>query len=87
MIIFHGIYKRQTFTNSIVLPIDISGGPTPEELWKLLDQCDLSNSHCSTPCISPSPSLIAAGPKIKSSNVLFLNQSQNPDAMPGPSQT
>ncbi|XP_029665853.1 BTB/POZ domain-containing protein KCTD3 isoform X1 [Formica exsecta] len=64
-----------------------SGGPTPEELWKLLDQCDLSNSHCSTPCISPSPSLIASGPRIKSSNVLFLNQSQNPDATPGPSQT
>lgn len=69
------------------LATDTSGGPTPEELWKLLDQCDLSNSHCSTPCISPSPSLLAAGPRIKSSNVLFLNQSQNPDAMPGPSQT
>ncbi|XP_024881457.1 BTB/POZ domain-containing protein KCTD3 isoform X1 [Temnothorax curvispinosus] len=65
---------------------DTSGGPTPEELWKLLDQCELSNSHCSTPCISPSPSLLAAGPRIKSSNVLFLNQSQNPDATPGPSQ-
>ncbi|KAL6444821.1 hypothetical protein ACFW04_002096 [Cataglyphis niger] len=64
-----------------------SGGPTPEELWKLLDQCDLSNSHCSTPCISPSPSLITSGPRIKSSNVLFLNQSQNPDATPGSSQT
>ncbi|KYM83601.1 BTB/POZ domain-containing protein KCTD3 [Atta colombica] len=66
---------------------DTSGGPTPEELWKLLDQCDLSNSHCSTPCISPSPSLLAAGPRIKSSNVLFLNQSQNPEPTPGPSQT
>ncbi|XP_028048054.1 BTB/POZ domain-containing protein KCTD3 isoform X1 [Monomorium pharaonis] len=66
---------------------DTSGGPTPEELWKLLDQCDLSNSHCSTPCISPSPSLLAAGPRIKSSNVLFLNQSQNPEPAPGPSQT
>ncbi|EZA55758.1 BTB/POZ domain-containing protein KCTD3 [Ooceraea biroi] len=65
---------------------DTSGGPTPEELWKLLDQCDLSNSHCSTPCISPSPSLIAAGSRIKTSNMLFLNQSQNPDATPGPSQ-
>ncbi|XP_058808966.1 BTB/POZ domain-containing protein KCTD3 isoform X2 [Phymastichus coffea] len=56
---------------------EFPGGPTPEELWKLLDQCDLSNSHCSTPCISPSPSLIASGPRIKASNVLFLNQSQN----------
>lgn len=66
---------------------DVSGGPTPEELWKLLDQCDLSNSHSSTPCISPCPSLISTGPSIKTSNVLFLNQSQNSDATPGPSQT
>ncbi|XP_012275809.1 BTB/POZ domain-containing protein KCTD3 isoform X2 [Orussus abietinus] len=62
------------------------GGPTPEELWKLLDQCDLSNSHCSTPCISPCPSLVAAGPRLKASNVLFLNQSQNAEPAPGPSQ-
>ncbi|XP_016767827.1 BTB/POZ domain-containing protein KCTD3 isoform X4 [Apis dorsata] len=66
---------------------NVSGGPTPEELWKLLDQCDLSNSHSSTPCISPCPSLISTGPSIKTSNVLFLNQSQNSDATPGPSQT
>ncbi|CAK9813428.1 BTB/POZ domain-containing protein KCTD3 [Anthophora quadrimaculata] len=66
---------------------NVSGGPTPEELWKLLDQCDLSNSHSSTPCISPCPSLISAGPSIKTSNVLFLNQSQNSEASPGPSQT
>lgn len=69
-----------------MLIIDVSGGPTPEELWKLLDQCDLSNSHSSTPCISPCPSLISTGPSIKTSNVLFLNQSQNTDATPGPSQ-
>lgn len=66
---------------------NVSGGPTPEELWKLLDQCDLSNSHSSTPCISPCPSLISTGPSIKTSNVLFLNQSQNSDATPGSSQT
>ncbi|XP_008211196.1 BTB/POZ domain-containing protein KCTD3 isoform X1 [Nasonia vitripennis] len=66
---------------------EFSGGPTPEELWKLLDQCDLSNSHCSTPCISPSPSLIASGPRIKASNVLFLNQSQNSSSSAGPSQS
>ncbi|XP_011496224.1 PREDICTED: BTB/POZ domain-containing protein KCTD3 isoform X2 [Ceratosolen solmsi marchali] len=64
---------------------EFSGGPTPEELWKLLDQCDLSNSHCSTPSISPSPSLIMSGPKIKASNVLFLNQSQNSSI--GPNQS
>ncbi|CAB0029078.1 unnamed protein product [Trichogramma brassicae] len=67
---------------------EFSGGPTPDELWKLLDQCDLSNSHCTTPCISPSPSLIASGPRIKASNVLFLNQSQNNAGMfGGPSQS
>ncbi|XP_067012116.2 BTB/POZ domain-containing protein KCTD3 [Anabrus simplex] len=56
--------------------IQMSGGPTPEELLKLLDQCDLSNSHCSTPCISPCPSMAAsAAARIKASNVAFLNQS------------
>lgn len=34
------------------------GGPTPAELVDLLDQFDLSNSRMSTPCISPSPSVI-----------------------------
>lgn len=64
----------------------MSGGPTPEELWKLLDQCDLSNSHCSTPCISPCPSLAGVGARIKTSNVLFLNQSHNSEAVAGSSQ-
>ncbi|KAK3926728.1 BTB/POZ domain-containing protein KCTD3 [Frankliniella fusca] len=51
------------------------GGPTPEELLKLLDQCDLSNSHSSTPCISPCPSLIGhPAARLKASNVAFLNQ-------------
>ena len=35
------------------------GGPSSEELIRLLDHCELSNSHASTPCcISPSPSLM-----------------------------
>lgn len=50
-----------------------NGGPSPEELLRLVDQCDLSNSLCSTPCMSPSPSL-AAAVRLKSSNVAFLNQ-------------
>ncbi|XP_066585323.1 BTB/POZ domain-containing protein KCTD3 isoform X2 [Prorops nasuta] len=66
---------------------EISGGPTPEELWKLLDQCELSNSHCSTPSISPCPSLIAASSRIKASNVLFLNQSQGTEPAAGSNQT
>ncbi|KAJ8963275.1 hypothetical protein NQ318_018742 [Aromia moschata] len=50
-----------------------NGGPSPEELLRMLDQCDISNSLCSTPCMSPSPSLAAAA-RLKSSNVAFLNQ-------------
>lgn len=76
------VFKPMKNINSLFLDNEYSGGPTPEELWKLLDQCELSNSHCSTPCISPCP-LTAAGPKIKASNVLFLNQShfvQDPNA-------
>lgn len=54
-----------------------SGGPTPEELLKLLDQCDLSNSHSSTPCLSPCPSLANhSAARLKASNVAFLNQQQ-----------
>lgn len=34
------------------------GGPTPKELVKLLDQCDICQSQNSTPCISPSPSIM-----------------------------
>lgn len=60
-----------------------NGGPTAEELLRLLDQCDLSNSHCSTPSISPYPgTLISKGntARLKASNVAFLNQSQQTDA-------
>ena len=47
--------------NSVLLTVDssASGGPTPDELVRLLDQCDLSNSRSTTPSMSPSPSLIA----------------------------
>ncbi|XP_055524642.1 BTB/POZ domain-containing protein KCTD3 [Wyeomyia smithii] len=56
------------------------GGPTADELIRLLDQCDLSNSHCSTPCMSPCPSTISVGgtasaARLKPFNVAFLNQS------------
>ncbi|XP_063922252.1 BTB/POZ domain-containing protein KCTD3 [Zophobas morio] len=55
-----------------------NGGPSPEELLQMLDQCDLSNSLCSTPCMSPLPS-VAAAARLKSSNVAFLNQQQDAD--------
>lgn len=54
----------------------LNGGPSPEELLRLLDQFDISTSLCSTPCMSPSPNLAAAA-RLKSSNVAFLNQSQD----------
>ncbi|XP_040841612.1 BTB/POZ domain-containing protein KCTD3 isoform X3 [Ochotona curzoniae] len=34
------------------------GGPTEEELLRLLDQCDLSTSRCATPNISPATSVV-----------------------------
>lgn len=69
------------------------GGPTPEEMIRLLDHCDLSNSRTSTPCcISPSPSMITqqqqhpgggGGPgsssRVKAANLAFLN-SQHHDS-------
>ncbi|XP_049826851.1 BTB/POZ domain-containing protein KCTD3 isoform X3 [Aethina tumida] len=50
-----------------------NGGPSTEELLRMLDTCDISNSLCSTPCMSPSPSLAAAA-RLKTSNIAFLNQ-------------
>ncbi|KAK9892287.1 hypothetical protein WA026_019094 [Henosepilachna vigintioctopunctata] len=55
-----------------------TGGPSTDELLHMLEQCDLSNSLSSTPCMSPSPSL-AAAVRLKSSNVAFLNQLQDID--------
>lgn len=59
--------------SNIFLVDRTNGGPSPEELLQMLDQCDLSNSLCSTPCMSPLPS-VAAAARLKSSNVAFLNQ-------------
>uniref|UniRef100_A0A1B0D3S3 Uncharacterized protein n=1 Tax=Phlebotomus papatasi TaxID=29031 RepID=A0A1B0D3S3_PHLPP len=57
----------------------MSGGPNAEELLRLLDQCDLSNSYASTPCMSPCPANIppTTAPRLKSSNLAFLNQSSS----------
>ncbi|XP_058175449.1 SH3KBP1-binding protein 1 [Anopheles ziemanni] len=63
------------------------GGPTADELIRELDQCDLSNSHCSTPCMSPCPSALSsmdatAVGRLKPFNVAFLNQSAQNAAGP-----
>ena len=36
---------------------DNIGGPTQDELLQVLDNCDLSNSRCTTPSVSPATSL------------------------------
>ncbi|XP_055000696.1 BTB/POZ domain-containing protein KCTD3 isoform X2 [Sorex araneus] len=48
------------------------GGPTEEELLKLLDQCDLSASRCATPNISPATSVLQPSRLRESSSSLQL---------------
>ena len=49
-----------------------AGGPTEEELLKLLDQCDLSTSRCATPNISPATSVLQHSRLQESSSSLQL---------------
>jgi len=52
------------------------GGPSPPELLRQLDSCELTNSRCSTPCISPSPSFTphaALAAKAKAYNLTESN--------------
>ncbi|XP_014091647.2 SH3KBP1-binding protein 1 [Bactrocera oleae] len=58
------------------------GGPDTYELLRLLDQCEISNSLSSTPCMSPCLSMVggmanAAIARMKASNVALLNQLHN----------
>ncbi|XP_066526721.1 BTB/POZ domain-containing protein KCTD3 isoform X2 [Hoplias malabaricus] len=57
------------------------GGPTEEELLKLLDQCDLSTSRCATPNISPAPSVLQHSRLRESCSSLQL-QTQEPVSEP-----
>ncbi|KAK9497590.1 hypothetical protein O3M35_004289 [Rhynocoris fuscipes] len=50
-----------------------AGGPTPKELLRILDQCELCNSHCSTPCISPSQSSHSST-RLKTSSIGYISQ-------------
>lgn len=58
-------------------PTSGGGGPSPQELVRQLDQCELTQgSRCSTPCLSPSPSLPPASLlRLKERNIAFINQS------------
>jgi len=63
-------------------PTTGEGGPSPQELVRQLDQCELTSSRCSTPCLSPSPSLtVGQQARLKERNIAFINQSQqeNPE--------
>ncbi|KAH8381259.1 hypothetical protein KR093_000726 [Drosophila rubida] len=62
-----------------------SGGPDTNELLRLLDQCEISNSSCSTPCMSPCLSAAVGGngmvlnhpiARMKASNIALLNREQ-----------
>ncbi|XP_037810878.1 BTB/POZ domain-containing protein KCTD3 [Lucilia sericata] len=58
----------------------INGGPDTNELLRLLDQCEISNSLCSTPCMSPCLSAFGGMAnttiaRMKASNLALLNQS------------
>lgn len=56
----------------------MTGGPSPHEMIRLLDQCDLTNSHSSTPCISPSIGNVGTSARLKASNLAFLcNQAKS----------
>lgn len=73
-----------------------SGGPDTNELLRLLDQCEISNSSCSTPCMSPCLSAMGSGmatsiARMKASNIALLNrepsqQQQQPVATQPPAQ-
>lgn len=64
------------------------GGPSPGELLRLLEQCDLSNSRCSTPCMSPAPSLLGGAAtlaRLRAANLLLLGQAPHePPEREGP---
>lgn len=58
--------------------LPMEGGPSKSDLLKLLDQCDLTNSHTSTPSSTPSLfNILSTGnllrTKLKTSNLIFLN--------------
>lgn len=63
-----------------------NGGPDTNELLRLLDQCEISNSLCSTPCMSPCITALggmvanSAIARLKASNLALLNQSINQTA-------
>lgn len=65
------------------------GGPSHDELLRLLEQCDLTNSRCSTPCISPSPSLLGGSAtlaRLRAAHLVLLGQAGPLESDPTASQ-
>lgn len=61
------------------------GGPTAEELLRMMEHWDCTCSLSSTPCISPSPSLLLhgvphGGARLKASNLAFLLQASQSES-------
>ena len=67
----------------------MSGGPAPEDLLRLLDQCDLSNSRHTTPSVSPSPSMLSTHhtPKQNRRHAALAHTDSNPSASNGAAAT
>ena len=59
------------------------GGPTPVELVRALEQCEVVASRGSTPVPTPNPGLSSASlhghPRVKAANVPLLLQLQRPN--------
>jgi len=60
--------------------VEVAGGPSASELIRVLEQCELSSSLGSTPCMSPCPWPPGPGgpTRIKACNVAFLTNNQDP---------
>ena len=48
-----------------------------QELIRQLEQCELTSSRCSTPCLSPSPSLTVSQMRLKERNLAFINHNSD----------
>lgn len=56
-ILSSGMDTRSMMVSVLFTFSDNMGGPTQNELLQVLDNCDLSNSRCTTPSVSPAASL------------------------------
>ncbi|KAH8236576.1 hypothetical protein KR026_006101, partial [Drosophila bipectinata] len=82
----NGAIQMWDLTTALLLSKDkpqqkTNGGPDTNELLRLLDQCEISNSSCSTPCMSPCLSVVGNGSglassiaRMKASNIALLNR-------------